>query len=100
MKRYYIRFKFRNTGWSGVVTFKDGRWQHTNGQRGAPVEMSEQRALDGLRSTAVKGLRFLAQNECDDLEICLVEQGKGVIRRKRYYSGALSQLADAIGAIA
>lgn len=95
MKRYYLRFRFRHSGWSGVLRWQNAQWTIGNGQRGAPVEMSEQRALDGLRSTAVRGLRMLAENENDDLEIQLIEQGKGVVRRKRYFSGPLAAIASA-----
>jgi hypothetical protein len=95
MKRFYIRFQFRNSGWGGVIKWAGHRWEFGNGRRATPVEMTEKQALAGLRSASVRSLRCLAKNEDDDLEVFVIEHEKGVVHKKRWITGALSAIAAA-----
>jgi hypothetical protein len=95
MSRYYIRFAFRNSGWCGVIKREGAHWKFGNGNRGAPVAMTEQQALDGLRSAPVRSLRVLARNENDDLEIKVIKHGKGAVMEKSWFHGPLSAIAAA-----
>lgn len=93
--RFHLRFAFRNSGWTGVINRDGKRWAFGRGSRGTPAQMTKRQALDGLRSSCVRSLRTLANSELDDLEVVVIQQGKGEVARQQWVHGPLSQIAAA-----